>query len=140
MAALRSRICSRSMGMRVVRASGLMHNLSSQERPAMPGDYQIFVRRYDPGGRLTFCFGNLRSAPEIADWIDFKAEPCRLLTNVLADHYGVLTNSRGEDERIDPPKCGRERPQFPADAVNEQIDGFSGVRIAAGEQGSHVVA
>ena len=118
----------------------ISRKLLTQKRPAMERDHQIFIGRNDPGGCLTAFFCNLRPAPVIRGLIDLKAEPRRLLAHPPPDIRGVFADTRRKDRRIEAAQSGGERTQFPADAVHEKIDRLVCVRIAACEQGPHVVA
>src|SRR5208337_1277843 len=120
--------------------SNLYWKLRLQKRPAMERDHQIFIRRNDPGGRLATLSCDPRPALGVGRLVDLEPEPGRLLAHPPADLRGVLADARREHERIEAAKRGCERAQFPADAVNEKIDGFLRVGICARKQGSHVVA
>src|SRR3546814_4647606 len=57
----------------------------------------------------------------------------------ISDFGGMLADTGGEDERVQPAERGDQRTEFAADAVDEQVDGPGGMGIVAREQVAHVV-
>ena len=106
----------------------------------MARNHQIFVGRNDPRGGSAVGYRDFGAADGVRRFIEVHTEPYGLLTHSPPNLGGVLTDARGEDQRVQPAERGGERPQLSADPVDEQGDGIGRVRVGARQQGPHVIA
>ena len=58
--------------------------------------------------------------------VQLDAEPCRAAADPCPDLGGVLANSSGEHQRVEPTEGRCQRAQLAADAIDIKVDGLAG--------------
>src|SRR4029453_6751989 len=91
-------------------------------------DHQFLVGRDDPSGRAGPA-RNPGSPARVRDLVKRKSSPCGATQNLRACCGVILADATGEDESVDTLKGSDERPHFPSDAVDEQVDRLPGLGI-----------
>src|SRR5512138_3616041 len=89
--------------------------LSGQRLAGVQGNHQLFVGWDHPGAHPAPLAAEPVPSPCVGLFVEFKTQPLRGTADTFSDRDGVLADSPGEDQRIEPPEgCGK-RAQLTGD-------------------------
>ena len=92
----------------------------------MTSDHEFLVRRDDPRRNPAVAPADARSPGLVGRLVQLDAEPCGIAADPCSDRGGVLANSRGEHQRVEPAQGRGQRAQLAADAVDIEVDRLGG--------------
>ncbi len=99
-----------------------------QDSLGCSGDNMVFICWNDTDIHVAFYRVNHALLPGVGCCIYFQSQPGGTFAYCPADVRGVLTDTAGKDQHIQTAECSRERADFPADTVNEQVNRLLCVR------------
>src|SRR5262252_2858630 len=106
----------------------------------MSGDHEFLVSGNHPGRNLASLCRNSRALGGVGLIIEFKAQPCRRLTDSPPDLGRVLPDAGSENESIDTAKNSCQRAYFFCDLVDEVIHRQASFWLGLLEQHFHVIS
>ena len=104
----------------------------------MLGDHQRFIGGDHPGRDTASLPAYTGLSIRVGFFIEIKPDPVRVTADPLADWSRILTDPPCENQRIEAAEGGGERSQLTGDPVYEKVNCFSGIRLFAFQERSHV--
>ena len=103
----------------------------------MARDHQFLVRRNQPRRDSGSGHADPRPACSIRSYVEFDAEPARIVADLFSNVGRVLTDAAGEYDCIQPAKRGGKRTDLSPNAIAKEFNCELGPRIARGQKRTH---
>ncbi len=106
----------------------------------MAGDYRLLVGRDDPDVDAAVPCADAGGASRIRAGVQPQPEPSQARAYSGADGRGVLADSGGEHQAVQPAQRADQGAHFRGDPVGEQLDGFTRPEVIVRQQVADVAA